>query len=474
MSDTNLAEDAIAPPPIRGDLTRGPVLRTLIRFSVPTLGTSLLQSLGMTINSIWIGQLLGESALAATSNASNIAFLAFATVFGFSTATTIRVGQKFGAGDIDGVRRAFGGGTGFSTGVTIVGAVLGWIFMDALLDILATPVVIRAQAREYLDIVFLAMPFTTLMMMISTGLRGCGDARTPLYATILSTTVSVILNPVLILGLGPLPAMGLAGSALTVVIGNVVASAVMLSLIYGQNLPVRLKAGEFRYLLGSSAELGYVLSKGVPMGAQTIIATLTSLVMMGIVNREGPLTAAAYGAVLPLWNYIQMPALSLATAVSAIAAQNIGAGKISRVGHVTMAGAASTAIVTLSTFAVLVLFDEPILSLFLGRGSAAIPIAEEIALYGTWAWVFGGLSMVLNGTLRAFGVVMQPLLVMMAAYYPARVGFYYLLYPVLGADAIWLSFTFGGFVSLMLSLLVYAKGGWRQRSGIKVAVATAG
>ena len=87
-------------------MTRGPILRTLVAFSLPTLGTNLLQTLGMTINAIWIGQLLGDQALAATANANTVMFLAFATVFGFSIATTVKMGLYFGGNDID--RRAPG------------------------------------------------------------------------------------------------------------------------------------------------------------------------------------------------------------------------------------------------------------------------------------------------------------------------------------------------------------------------------
>ncbi|HWU01817.1 MAG TPA: MATE family efflux transporter, partial [Novosphingobium sp.] len=80
-----------------GDLTQGPILKTLMLFSIPTLISNMLQTLNGTVNSIWVGRLLGESALAATANANIVMFLMFATVFGFGMATTVRVGQRFGA-----------------------------------------------------------------------------------------------------------------------------------------------------------------------------------------------------------------------------------------------------------------------------------------------------------------------------------------------------------------------------------------
>ena len=101
----------MASPPSRPgqrDLTTGPIAATLLAFALPTLGSNILQSLNGSINSIWVGRFLGESALAATSNANIIMFLMFAAVFGFGMAATILIGQSVGRRDIEAARRAFG------------------------------------------------------------------------------------------------------------------------------------------------------------------------------------------------------------------------------------------------------------------------------------------------------------------------------------------------------------------------------
>jgi Na+-driven multidrug efflux pump len=96
----------------RLDLTRAPIGRSLLMFSLPTLGSNILQSLNGSINTIWVGRFLGEDALAATSNANIIMFLMFSAVFGFGMAATVMVGQSIGRGDVDGARRAFGSAVG--------------------------------------------------------------------------------------------------------------------------------------------------------------------------------------------------------------------------------------------------------------------------------------------------------------------------------------------------------------------------
>ncbi len=469
MSDPNLVESP-APSPRHdhvGSLTEGPILRTLIMFSIPTMASNILQTLGGTINTIWVGQLLGESALAATVNANLVMFVVFSTVFGFGMAATVRVGHYIGGGHLDSARRIFGAGTTFCTFFATAGAILGWIFAERLLWLLATPEAIRAEAMQYLRVVFIGIPLSTFSMMLSMGLRGAGDAKTPFYSVIVITVLTVVLNPLLILGLGPFPQLGIAGSALANVLANVGGLLLLVIWMYWRNLPLRLKGPELSYLNPISPELGYVLSKGVPMGAQTLLNSAAGLIMLGYVNREGMLTTAAYGAVMQVWSYVQMPAFAVSMGVSAMVAQSIGAGQHDRTEKVTRAGVAATLVITAVLSMLLLAFDTPLLSLFLGHGSEAVPIANRIQLIAIWSWVLNGVMMTLMGTLRSYGVVIAPLIIMFLSLYPGRLGFYEATYGILGADALWLSFVFGAAVSLVLTMLLYWRGSWRKSVGIE-------
>src|SRR3954454_18943473 len=119
-----MAADAGAPK--RGDLTQGSIGPTLLAFALPTLASSILQSLNGTVNAIWVGRFLGESSLAATSNANMVMFLLSSFVFGFGMASTILIGQAWGRKDVDEARRVFGTVAGSFAVVTILVAILGW------------------------------------------------------------------------------------------------------------------------------------------------------------------------------------------------------------------------------------------------------------------------------------------------------------------------------------------------------------
>src|SRR5690606_32318042 len=106
----------------------------------------------------WVGRLIGEAALAATANANIIMFLVSAAAFGFGMAGTVKIGQRFGARNIDGARRTFGTAVGFCFVISLVIAVLGWFGAPGLLDLLATPGEARIMALGYLRMIFVSMP----------------------------------------------------------------------------------------------------------------------------------------------------------------------------------------------------------------------------------------------------------------------------------------------------------------------------
>lgn len=446
------------------DLTRGPILRTLLVFSAPTLASNILQSLNGSINSVWVGQLLGESALAATANANVVMFLVFSAVFGFGMAATVKVGQAFGAGDADAARRTFGTAIGFCLGLSVLVAVAGWLLAPALLHAMSTPPEILDFALPYLRVVFVAMPAALMTVMVGMGLRGAGDATTPLVYMIVSVVLDVALNPLLIAGIGPFPRMGIAGAALATAIASYAAMAGLLVHVYARNLPLRLRGPELGYLMPRRAELAYIVAKGLPTGAQMLLVSMAGIVMLGLVNREGALASAAYGASLQVWTYLQMPAMAISAALSAMAAQAIGAGLSGRLGRITRAGLLLNLAITGGMTGLLLAFDRPVLALFLGTGSPAVDLARHIQFLASWSYVLFGLTIVLFGTMRAGGAVLSPLLVLAIALYPGRIGFYALAYPVMGPDALWLSFPVGSLIAVALAALAYRRPGWRAKA----------
>ena len=446
----------------RLDLTAGPIAPTLLAFALPTLGSSVLPSLHGSVNAIWVGRFLGEDALAATTNGNLVMFLLMAFVFGFSMASTILIGQAFGRHDIDRARQVMGTSLGTFVALATAISLAGWILAPQLLQLLATPGEAMPLALAYLRVIFVGMPPTLMLTMLMMALRGSGDSMTPLWFMGLNVALDAALNPVFILGLGPAPELGIAGSGLATAVAAYVSLTAMLLYIYARDLPLRLRGRELAYLRPDIPLLRVIFGKGFPMGLQMIVISSSALTMLSLVNREGVQVTAAYGVTQQLWTYVQMPGMALGAAVSAMAAQNIGAGNWDRVAKITRTGVLFSLALTGTLIALLAIADRHALGLFLGYDSAALPIARHILLIATWGFLFFGVALILFGTVRANGQVIWPLIIMFIAMYPIRLGFAFGAYDWLGRDALWLSFPAGMVATCIMVIALYLHGGWRK------------
>src|SRR3954471_2302393 len=448
--------------PGRGDLTQGSIGPTLLKFALPTLASSILQSLNGTVNAIWVGRFLGEGALAATSNANMVMFLLSSFVFGFGMASTILIGQAWGRKDVDAARRIFGTAGGSFLLITILIAIAGYFLSGSILHLLGTPPEAAPLALAYLRVIFLALPALLLLTLLMMALRGAGDSLTPLWFMIVAVVLDSGLNPFFIRGWGPFPEMGIAGSAMSTLVGNYVSLIGLFVYIYAKDLPLRLRGRELRYLLPNPAILKTLVIKGLPMGIQMIVISMSALALVGMVNRAGVDTTAAFGVAMQLWTYVQMPAMALGAAVSAMVSQNIGAGKWDRVGQVTRVGIIQSLLITGGLIVLLTLADRTVLSLFMGPDSPALPIAKHIHMLATWNFLLFGVMMVLFATVRANGAVWAPLIILAIGLVPVRFGWIFATYNWLRADAIWTSFPVTSFINVTLATAYYLNGSWKK------------
>jgi putative MATE family efflux protein len=442
-------------------LTTGPIGRTLLMFSLPVLGSNILQSLNASINSVWVGRYLGEAALTATSNANIILFFLLGVVFGISMANTIMIGQAIGARDVDEARRVVGTSTTFFVGLSVIASALGFIFTPHILAAMHTPQDAAPLAVVYLRIIFVALPFMYFYNFVMMTLRGAGDSRTPFYFMLLSAVLDVVLNPVLIFGVGPIPPLGIAGSALATLIAQLSSLAAMIVLLYRRRHFLLLHRHQLALLVPNAAILRALVMKGLPMGLQMVVISSSAIVMMSLVNTYGSQTTAAYGVASQLWTYVQMPALAVGASVSSMVAQNVGAGLWARVARITQVGLLFNVAITGALVALIYLFNRHSLGLFLGDDSVAIEIAQHINRVVLWSFILFGFTIVVFGTVRATGAVMAPLVILFISMWVIRLPFAWMLAPRIGAESIWWSFPLGSIVSVVLAFGYYRYGNWR-------------
>ncbi|MDR2012416.1 MAG: MATE family efflux transporter [Rhodanobacter sp.] len=443
-------------------LTEGAIGKTLFFFSLPILAGNVLQSLNGSVNSIWVGHYLGEAALTATSNANTILFFLLGAVFGLGIAATILIGQSVGAKDLDQAKRVIGTSAVFFGVVAALVSLLGFFLAPVLLVWMRTPLDALPLAVSYLRIVFLALPALYLYAFVMMCLRGAGDSKTPFFFLLLAVGLDIVLNPILIFGVGPLPRMGIAGSAMATLIANTISLMAILVHLYRRKHFLWLYAQEIHYLRVDMAILRALVGKGVPMGLQIIVISASMIAMISLVNRFGSQTTAAFGAAMQLWNYIQMPAFAIGAAASSMAAQNVGAKRWDRVHHTARAGVAINLLMSGAVIAVIWLFERAAFGMFLPDDSLALDSAVHMNAIVIWAFLFFGVSIVLSSVVRSTGAVVLPLVIMFVAFWVVRIPFAYGFVGRMGADAIWWSFPLGSMVSLLLIAAYYRWGRWRS------------
>ena len=460
----NYTERAVRSNP---SLTEGSIPRVLLVFSLPILLGNLFQSVNGSVNSIWVGKFLGEAALAATGNANVVMFLLFGVLFGFSMASTIMVAQCVGAKNIDEAKRVVGTAAVFFLGLSMFMSLAGLALTDYLMRWLGTPPNALPLALAYMRIIFLALPFMGGLFFIMAVLRGAGDSRTPFIYLAMAVVLDIGLNPLLIFGWGPVPRLGISGSALATLIAQGVSFAALVVHLYRVRHFLCIRRNELRLFIVDWSLVRLLVTKGVPMGLQMFVVSSSMLVLMSFVNRFGSEETAAFNAALQLWNYVQMPALAIGAAVSSMAAQNVGAGRWDRVNRVAVTGVLFNLLSGGALIAIIYALDRAALGLFLPAHGAALALAVHLNAIVVWSFALFGVSLVLYGVVRATGAVVPPLIMLALALWGIRVPFAYALIDHWAADAIWWSFPVASIASVIMASLYYQFGNWRSvRLGI--------
>jgi len=447
------------------DLTSGPIGRTLIVFALPVLGSNILQSLNATANMFWVSRVLGEAGVTAINNGNQIFFMMLGAAFGVTMAANILIGQAIGARDEAMARRVVGTATSFFAFISILIGVAGGLFTPHILDAMRTPPDSRADAIAYLRVIFAAMPFMFFFNFVMMAQRGTGDSRTPFYFALLQVGLDIVLNPLLLMGIGPFPKMGIAGSATSTLIAQTVTLAMMIVHLYRQRSILVLRPSDWRLLLPDLRIIWTLLVKGTPMGVQMMVISFAAATMLSFVNRYGVHTSAGYAAGAQFWTYVQMPAMALGAAVSSMAAQNVGAGRMDRVEHVARVGAMFAIVFTGVPILILEAADPWVLQAFLPATSPSLAIAVHINHIVLWGFIPFGVAFILSGIVRATGAVWPPLFGMAVSLWGVRIPMAMFLEPRLGADALWLAFPVGSLTTLLLAAAYYVYDGplgWRR------------
>lgn len=438
-----------------------PIWRTMLVFLIPLMLANVLQSASGTFTSIFLGRMLGVTALAAAASVFPMLFFLISFFFGIASASTVLIGQAYGAHDQPRLSRAAGTTLSFAVTMGVIVGAIGLIFDRPIMHFIGTPPDVFEGAIAYARIIFSTLPILFIYLGYTTFLRGIGDSRSPLIVLVASTLVGVVLTPALIRGSFGLPALGVIAAPIANMISTTVGLIGLLVYLEISNSP--LAFGKLRHYLGIDVPLLMTLVRlGVPTGIQFVMASLSEIAVISFVNHFGSTATAAYGAVNQIVSYVQFPAISIGIATSIFGAQSIGAQRTDRLPKIVRAGVILNYIVGGILIAIVYLLAREILSLFI-TDPATLDTARELLTITLWSYVIFGNSAVLSGMMRSSGKVLWPTVISIFSIWAVEVPIaWQLSQGSLGLRGVWYAYPIAFAVSLALQAAYYF-GVWRRQ-----------
>lgn len=438
--------------------------KTFLIFLLPLIATNILQNLSGTINTVFVGQMMGVNAIAAVAIFFPILFCLMAFVIGLSAGATVLVGQAWGAQNVEKVRCVVGS-TLFMTliGGTIT-ALIGVVFAKHILLALGTDPEVMHLSLPYVQWMLAGSPLLFIYLIYTSILRGVGDSTTPLIASGMTILIGLLITPILIAGYFGFPKMGIVAPAIATITGYF---AVLIFLaVYLNKKDHPLKPD--RHLLGHirhHPELSKIILRlGVPTGIQMITTSMAGLVIVGLVNRYGSHATAAYGAVNQVLNYIQFPALSISIAASIFAAQAIGAGKSDLLAKVTRTALTMNILITGGLVALAYLFSKYLMALFI-TDPEVVALGQQLLFIVLWSIIFFGASSIFASIMRASGTVTVPMLINIVVILAIEVPCAYLFSQWWGLKGVWYAYALA-FVCLCVLQGLYYQLVWKKKTVI--------
>lgn len=417
---------------------------------------NLLQVSYQLIDSLWIGNLIGANALAAVSLSGTVLFTVLSFVIGLNNAALTILSQQKGRDSGEGLRHYLNAFVVLLAGMSIGLGVIGFIFAEPLLRLVGTPEEIMPMAVAYLKINFIGMLFLFGYNFIGTALRSVGDSKSPLYFVAIAVGLNTVMDPLFISVFN----WGVEGAAYATIISQ--GAAFFIGFFYIRRkriLPFTRPA------VPAKREVFDILRLGIPAGLQMSVISAGILAIMSVVASFGPAVVAGYGAAQRLDSLIMLPAQALGTAINSMAGQNIGAGQWDRVALVTRYGFFYNLAIMFVIAAILYIFAEPAVRLFL-KEEEAVEFGTQYLRGVAFFYPFLGINFILNGTVRAAGAMFQVLILNILSFWVLRYPLTYLFAEWYGQSGIALGIGVSFVISSSFAFLYYRYGKWREIKAI--------
>jgi putative MATE family efflux protein len=447
-------------------IVQGPLGWAVWKLAWPSVLTNIVGGLQGIVDHVLVGHLVGYTGNAAIGVAWQLIIVVIIFINSLFTGMSVLVARFAGAGDPDKVDR-----TVYQAFLTAIGlavlviAPLGYVLSPILLDLVNAEPTVKAEALPFLRIMFLFSSGMLVFYMLSGALRSAGDARTPMILGVAMTVLNLVLNLVLIPGLGPIPAFGTAGSAMGTVIASWLVALYSLVKLWRGGWVVSFPRG--RAYAPDWGIIRELFRFGLPTGIQGIAMNVGGVLMLGFIGSlaQSAAAQAAYAVVYTqLFSLVTWTSLGLMGAAGAVAGQNLGANHPDRAEQaVHIAARFALAGAALIGFFYLVL-PQQLLAIFGMNEPAAVEIGEQLLKVLSLSGLLIAVALTYTGGLQGTGDTRSPLYISIISQVIVPLGICFVVQRTERLDPIdiWVAILVGHATRCALSILRFNQGKWRE------------
>ena len=445
-------------PNARPNLTQGSILNALLALAWPIVFGNLLQTGYQLVDAFWVGQ-LGAGAVAAVAISFPVNFLLIALGSGFSVAGSVLVAQNFGARHLTMVNHVATQALVLETGLALVLTAVAHFASPYILHLLGAGPDIFEQANQFQRVLFWGLPFSFGFLMFQALMRGVGQVKIPLYINLVTLALNFALDPLFIYGWGPIPGMGVAGSAAATLITQAISVVAGLVVLLRGRAGITLSLKGYRpdwKLLWRTFKLGGPSS--IDLSARALGLSMLTTLAAGF----GTTVLATYGIGSRIIALAIIPALGISLACSTLVAQNVGARNLPRALQTANYALGVSFATLLALGGVLWLAARPLVAFFLKGDPLVSEQSVEFVRIAALSLCFTGVQQTVSGAFRGVGNTLSAMVLTITGIWVFQfpVAWYLSHHTALGFRGIWWSFVVANVGISLIAGFWYWKGNW--------------
>jgi len=439
-------------------MTRGSLSRNLLIVAWPIMLSFLLQMLHNLVDAFWLGK-LGRTALVAPTITMNIVFLGLSLAMGMGAGGTTLVSQFRGAGRFQEMRKTGGQMLLLLVVCGFLLSGISFLFSAEILRLMQTPKDAFSETHIYLRWVLLGVPFMFTFLVYQSVLTGIGDTVGPLKINFITVALNMVLDPLLIFGIGPFPKLGVAGAAIATCFARFIAAIIGLHQLFSGSRGFLLTGEDLK---PDRSIILKIVKIGIPMGLGQSGTSLGFTLLMGIVNSFGSAVTAAFGIGTRIIHIAMVPAFGLSQANATAVGQNLGRGYEERVSQSVRRACILIGVILVPITTAMFIWGRDISRIFIDD-PAVIQYGKELFRITSPSVFAFGFVMVLMGSFQGSGHTVPVMVLNLSRLWLLRIPMTYVMAIVygMGPTGLWWAMFVSNAVIAVAAMFWFSRGTWR-------------